>query len=341
MSTNIPEGLARYMDRDNYPRLLLELQKHHELLEGLVETERTWKVVLQWCEDNLDREQFLKDAPMQDSVHSLVSDFAKTELPEDEQIDWLLEVITPAEEDRPTAEPEAGEGWSLLEAIGSTRWYYQLDKDTFRYRPYRDGAWGEVQDHDPRSPRADVSTTQTKAYALDGHPNWFYRVTTGDARTAYEYRKGDSGPWGSQHPDQQPQASQIPTPVAGQVIPIYRIPGWESLADQTWAQNWHALPAADGTYTYLHSATPPSPHTAGWSDVPPAPPLETTTQPVGNEPAPTPPQSNAGSLDEATDTLADILSEQLRQHPEEAAKLTPDDMITLMEAIAASAASMH
>ena len=59
-----------------------------------------------------------------------------------------------------------------------------------------------------------------------------------------------------------------------QVIPIHEIPGWESFAREAWAKDWYARVAPDG-YTYLHSPDRiPTPSTSGWSDIPPAPPID-------------------------------------------------------------------
>ncbi|MEU6285480.1 hypothetical protein [Streptomyces sp. NPDC047028] len=72
-------------------------------------------------------------------------------------------------------------------------------------------------------------------------------------------------------------------PITDEVIPIHQLPGWESLAHESWAQGWYALPARDG-YKYCYSAREaPTRDHPGWGDTRPAPPLvetDVTTAPV-------------------------------------------------------------
>jgi hypothetical protein len=111
--------------------------------------------------------------------------------------------------------------------------------------------------------RRSPAVTVTPARPLPGFAGWWYRLS-GDT---YQYRYGQNGDWGEQHP----QALAPARPEEGRVIPVHEIPGWESLATQVWARNWYALPRASG-YTYLRSGSVPDPQTPGWTSIPPAPP---------------------------------------------------------------------
>lgn len=192
--------------------------------------------------------------------------------------------------------------------ITGTRFYrWAADRGEYLYSdeqdaPYVAGgaAWRSIDDRiagqDPARPHYDPGTDRWRRAAggvyeyqhrddqqwerTDG-TSWLRKHSDAAGWLPYDKNSGTwfhEGRWQAHHEVAAAHAAAAaaaaaPAP-ASRVIPVHQIPGWEQLEGQPWAAGWYALPGADH-YSYLHSpGAVPTEDTPGWTDVPPAPPLE-------------------------------------------------------------------
>lgn len=191
--------------------------------------------------------------------------------------------------------------------ITGTRFYrWAADRGEYLYSdeqdaPYVPGgpAWQSIDDRiagqDPAKPHYDPGTDRWRRAAggvyeyqhrddlewerTDG-ASWLRKHSDAAGWLPYDKNSGTwfhEGRWQAHH-EVAAAAVSAPAP-ASRVIPVHQIPGWEQLEGQPWAAGWYALPGADH-YSYLHSpGAVPTEQTPGWTDVPPAPPLESEQDP--------------------------------------------------------------
>lgn len=139
------------------------------------------------------------------------------------------------------------------------------DPETDRWRRPAEGGVYEYQDRDD------------EAWERTDGASWLRKHS--DAAGWLPYNKA-SGRWfyQGQWRDRDAVGAPVAPPAESRVILIHQIPGWESLEGEPWAEDWYALPGADG-YAYLRSPDAvPAEDAPGWSGVPPAPPPDLTDE---------------------------------------------------------------
>ncbi len=189
--------------------------------------------------------------------------------------------------------------------IEGTRFYrwangeYLYSDDQYEPYQHEGPAWLNLDDRiaaqDLTRPHYDPDTDRWRRSAADGEHEYqdradgFWERSDGEswlrmhseAAGWLPYDKGSrtwfyGDDWRSY--DEVAALLAAPPQVQSLVIPVHQILGWGSLEGQPWADDWYALPGPDA-YTYLHSpSTVPTQETPGWSDIPPAPPLEPTDE---------------------------------------------------------------
>ncbi|GGN16224.1 hypothetical protein [Streptomyces fuscichromogenes] len=138
------------------------------------------------------------------------------------------------------------------------------------------GTWEDQAWADEYTARGDDGTgnaADRSEAVWDDNWRMFYRL---DLDGVYQYADARS-------PGDQPSGCGDVWLTAEQaqqrVIPVHLIPGWHGLQGESWARDWYALPDGAGGYRYLHSpGRTPDAGEDGWSQVPPAPPLELTSE---------------------------------------------------------------
>lgn len=222
-------------------------------------------------------------------------------------IGWLDRAIPrwQGEEAQATAERGIENPDYAHNPITGTRFYrWAADRGEYLYSdeqdaPYVPGgeAWRSIDDRiaaqDPAQPHYDPGTDRWRraaggVYEYQHRDDLEWERTDGtswlrkhsDAAGWLPYDKNSDtwfheDRWRAHHEVAEASASAAPGLVpASRVIPVHQIPGWEQLEGEPWAAGWYALPGAEH-YSYLYSpGAVPTEDTPGWTDVPPAPPLD-------------------------------------------------------------------
>ncbi|MEU9129919.1 hypothetical protein AB0D08_17725 [Kitasatospora sp. NPDC048540] len=177
--------------------------------------------------------------------------------------EWL------AYEQRRYSEPARDEAYGLAYRYdrrdGTYEWYDEQSAG------WRDQAWADARAAGTDGAASGASDRSEAAW--DGNVRMFYRLGPDGA---YEYADARSpGNGSSGCGEVWLSAEQART----RVMPVFLIPGWQDLEDETWARGWYTLPDTAGGYRYLYSPErTPGAGDEGWSAVPPAPPADPTPE---------------------------------------------------------------